>query len=42
MNGDKINGKILCSSIDENSIMLKDLINVEIKKFRPLIPNLVY
>ena len=38
----KITAKLLCSSIDENLDLLNRLIGVEIKKFRPLIPNLVY
>ncbi|KRW99557.1 hypothetical protein PPERSA_01203 [Pseudocohnilembus persalinus] len=38
----KIEGKILSSSIDENQEMLDELLGLKIRKFRPLIPNLVY
>mgnify|MGYP001039541332 CR=1 FL=1 len=38
----KVAGKFLGSSIDENAEMLKGLLNVEKRTFRPLIPNLVY
>lgn len=34
--------KILVSSIDENAEMLKKLINVDKKTYRPSIPHLVY
>ena len=37
-----INGKILISTIDENEEMLKKLLGVQRKKYRPSIPNLVY
>jgi hypothetical protein len=30
------------SSIDENKDMLNNLLGVEMKNYRPLIPNLVY
>ena len=38
----KPDGKILLSSIDENEEMLKGLLSVQKKKYRPSIPNLVY
>jgi hypothetical protein len=34
--------KFLCSSIAENKDMLKNLISVDIKKYQPSIPNLIY
>jgi hypothetical protein len=36
------NGKIILSTIDENEEMMKELLGVEKKAFRPSIPNLVY
>ena len=36
------NGKVLCSTIDENEPFMKELLNADKKKFRPSIPNLVY
>ena len=38
----KITGKILLSSIEENADMLRDLLGVHKKAFRPSIPNLIY
>jgi predicted methyltransferase len=38
----KIIAKILLSSIDENEQLLKKLLNVSKKKYRPSIPHLVY
>eukprot|EP00349_Pseudokeronopsis_sp_Brazil_P002622 CAMPEP_0202962094 /NCGR_PEP_ID=MMETSP1396-20130829/6200_1 /ASSEMBLY_ACC=CAM_ASM_000872 /TAXON_ID= /ORGANISM="Pseudokeronopsis sp., Strain Brazil" /LENGTH=86 /DNA_ID=CAMNT_0049682441 /DNA_START=287 /DNA_END=544 /DNA_ORIENTATION=+ len=38
----KADGYILLSTIDENEEMLKELLKVERKNFRPSIPNLVY
>ena len=35
-------GKILLSAIDENESILKELLQVNRKLFRPSIPNLVY
>ena len=35
-------GKILLSTIDENESILKELLQVNRKLFRPSIPNLVY
>jgi len=35
-------GKFLLSSIDENAEMLRDLLKVEKRTFRPSIPNLIY
>jgi hypothetical protein len=34
--------RVLCSTIDENAGLLKELLGVERATFRPLIPNLVY
>ena len=36
------NGKLLCSTIDENKEFMKELLDVEPAVFRPSIPNLVY
>ena len=38
----KPNGKLLCSTIDENKDFMKELLDVEPIAFRPSIPNLVY
>ena len=38
----RITAKLLVSSIDENAELLKKLIGVERKTFRPSIPHLVY
>ena len=35
-------GKLLCSTIDENQVFMKELLNVDPIAFRPSIPNLVY
>ena len=40
--GDKVIGKFLLSSIDENFEMLNKLLGVTKKTFRPSIPNLIY
>ncbi len=40
--GSEIAGKILLCSIAENEQMLKELLNVKKKAFKPSIPNLVY
>ena len=40
--GDKVVGKFLLSSIDENAEMLNKLLGVSKKAFRPSIPNLIY
>ena len=36
------NGKLLLSTIDENEEMLKEVLQVKKRAFRPSIPNLVY
>ena len=36
------NGKVLCSTIDENEALLNSLLKTKRAQFRPLIPNLVY
>lgn len=38
----RITARLLVSSIDENADLLKKLIGVERKTFRPSIPHLVY
>uniref|UniRef100_A0A7S2RLB1 Protein-lysine N-methyltransferase n=1 Tax=Rhizochromulina marina TaxID=1034831 RepID=A0A7S2RLB1_9STRA len=35
-------GKLLCSTVDENAEMMKELLDVHTNVFRPRIPNLVY
>ena len=37
-----IDGKLLCSTIDENKDFMMELLNVAPTVFRPSIPNLVY
>lgn len=41
-NDGEITGKILLSSIEENATMLKGLLKVEKRAFKPSIPNLIY
>ena len=38
----KEGGKLMCSTIDENKDMMKEVLNVDPIAFRPSIPNLVY
>ena len=38
----KKDGKLICSTIDENKDMMKEVLNVDPIAFRPSIPNLVY
>jgi EEF1A lysine methyltransferase 1 len=38
----KEDGKLLCSTIDENKEFMAELLNVKPIVFRPSIPNLVY
>ena len=38
----KPGGKLICTTISENAVMMKRLLNVEPVNFRPSIPNLVY
>ncbi|CAK0837635.1 unnamed protein product [Prorocentrum cordatum] len=35
-------GRLLCTSIAENAPMLRELLGIEPRRFRPAIPNLVY
>eukprot|EP00929_Paragymnodinium_shiwhaense_P050265 TRINITY_DN25318_c0_g1_i3.p1 TRINITY_DN25318_c0_g1~~TRINITY_DN25318_c0_g1_i3.p1 ORF type:complete len:392 (+),score=86.99 TRINITY_DN25318_c0_g1_i3:106-1281(+) len=38
----KPRGRLLCTSIGENAPMLRELLGIEPRRFRPSIPNLVY
>jgi hypothetical protein len=40
--GNKPRGRLLCTSIAENAPMMRELLEVEPRRFRPSIPNLVY